>query len=244
MASHSFRDSLRLIYREAVRSPWICRAALSDGGDRTPAPAASAAAPVLVLGGLFSHPRYYAALGRALARRGYAVHFDGEGFNARSFRPHLADLRRRLEAIHAGAGVPVRLVGHSLGGLHAMALLAECPVAVEHVVAVATPVVGGTPWEPLERVAERILDVRASDAERLRQRIAPYAGRITTISAPEDLVAPPLACALAGAHNVVLRTLPRPDRSLATHGGLIFMRTVREVVASALGAPAEWRRAS
>jgi pimeloyl-ACP methyl ester carboxylesterase len=237
MASHILSDSFRVICREAVRSPWILSALRSipesdDAGGRC-----GSRDPVLVLGGLFSHPFYYAPLGRALEQRGYPVHFDDGTFNTRPFRPHVADLCRRVEAIADAAGSPLRIVGHSLGGLHAMALLADCPAAVGQVIAVASPVVGGTPWEPLERVAERILRIEASDSVELRARLAPFAERVTTVSAPQDLVAPPISCAIEGACNVVLSTIPRRDETLASHAGVIFMRTVVQVVLSALEQP-------
>jgi len=237
MASHSLSDSLRVLCREAVRSPWILSALRwlpdrDDAGDR-----AGSRDSVLVLGGLFSHPFYYAPLGRALEHRGYPVHFDDGTFNTRPFRPHVADLCRRVEAIADATGAPVRIVGHSLGGLHAMALLADRPAVVGQVIAVASPVVGGTPWEPLERVAERILRIEASDSAELQARVAPLAERITTVSAPQDLVAPPTSCAIEGASNVVLSTIPRRDQSLASHAGVIFMRTVVQVVLAALEQP-------
>jgi pimeloyl-ACP methyl ester carboxylesterase len=237
MASHILSDSLRVIYREAMRSPWILSALRSTSESDDATQPADSCDPVLVLGGLFSHPFYYAPLGHALERRGYPVHFDDGTFNTRPFRPHVADLCRRVEAIADATGSPVRIVGHSLGGLHAMALLADCPAAVGQVIAVASPVVGGTPWEPLERVAERILRIEASDSVELRARLAPFAERVTTVSAPQDLVAPPTSCAIEGACNVVLSTIPRRDESLASHAGVIFMRTVVQVVLSALEQP-------
>jgi hypothetical protein len=68
----------------------------------------------------------------------------------------------------------------------------------------------------------------------MRDRVATYAERITTISSPLDLVAPPASCAIPGATNVVLSTVPRTDRTLASHGGVIFMRTATRIILAAL----------
>jgi pimeloyl-ACP methyl ester carboxylesterase len=234
----SIRDSLRVICHEAARSPWICLRALHAQGDaELSAEAPGAGATVLVLGGFLSHPLYYAPLGRILGRRGHDVYFD-DAFNAQPLGPHVAKLAERVDAIVDRAGAPLRIVGHSLGGIQAMAVLADRPWAVAQVIAVASPVAGGARWQPLQRFAERVLRVRTRDARALLQRLAPLVERITTISSPQDPIAPPAACTVAGATNVVLSTLPRPDRTLASHGGVIFMRTAVRIILSALAEPA------
>lgn len=235
MIGDGWQSAVRLICREVARTPWIALSALRDLPDVGSA-TATPKAPVLVLGGFLSHPAYYAPLGRMIARRGHAVHFDG-AVNVQALRPHLAALGEQVAELADRAGASVRLVGHSLGGLQAMALLAERPDVVGDVVAVASPVAGGTPWRPLQRLAERVLGVGAADATTLREALAPHVGRITTVSVPGDLVAPPERCALSGARNVVLSTLPRPDRVLETHTGVIFMRSVLHVILAALERP-------
>jgi pimeloyl-ACP methyl ester carboxylesterase len=224
------------LYREASRSPWICWSALR-GGDRRDdaAPATTPGRPVLVLGGFLSHPFYYTPLGRALERRGYAVHFD-DAFNARAFRSHVETMRARVRAIADAAGTPIAIVGHSLGGLQACALLAEEPDHVAQVVSIAGPI-GGTPWQPLQRLAERVLEVARGDGAILARAVAPYVGRVTTISSPLDLIAPPDTCAITGARNVVLSTVPRADRDLASHVGVVYMRTALAVTYATLAAP-------
>ena len=234
MSPRSLAGSLYVLYREAIRSPWICLSALrrrEEAGEEDGLPAG--ARPVLVLGGFLSHPYYYAPLGRILTRRGYAVHFD-DVFNAQPFKTHIASLTRRVDAIVEASGMPLCIVGHSLGGIHAMALVLERPDAVEQVVAVAAPVRGGTPWSPLQRLVERVLQVRARDTRVLGRRIAPYAARITTISSPQDLIAPPAACAVNGAINVVLKSPSGGEWPLASHGGVIFMRSAVRVVLRSL----------
>ncbi|MCC6764180.1 MAG: hypothetical protein IT293_05905 [Deltaproteobacteria bacterium] len=234
LATQALTDALQVIYREALRSPWICLNALKDPTSAPNRPTAGRdAPPVLVLGGFLSHPYYYAPFGRLLGQQGFLVHYD-EVFNAAPFKPHVRALGERAARIAEDAGKPIRIVGHSLGGLQAIALLVQRPDAIEQVITVASPIVGGTPWRPLQRLAERVLDVHASETEVLREDLGPYARRVTTISSPQDLVAPPPACTIDGATNVVLSTLPRRDESLASHIGVIFMETVVQIVLASL----------
>ncbi|MEO6025691.1 MAG: hypothetical protein ABIR79_02345 [Candidatus Binatia bacterium] len=235
--TQALSDALQVIYREATRSPWICLNAFQESDPRSLVPAdGDGTSPVLVLGGFLSHPYYYAPFGRVLGQQGYVVHYD-EVFNAQPFKPHVIALSERVQRLADAAGAPIRVVGHSLGGLQAAALLLECPDAIAQVVTVASPIVGGTPWRPLQRLAERVLDVRGADTDMLRAGLEPLAGRITTISSPQDLVAPPTACTIRGATNVVLSTVPRRDQVLASHIGVIFMQTVVRIVLASLARP-------
>jgi pimeloyl-ACP methyl ester carboxylesterase len=236
-ATQALTNALHVIYREASRSPWICLNAFRDAPSGDPRRTAMrGTSPVLVLGGFLSHPYYYAPFGRVLDQNGHDVHYDGV-FNAQPFKAHITALGERARRLADRAGVPIRVVGHSLGGLQAAALLLECPDAVAQVIAVASPIVGGTPWRPLQRLAERVLAVRGADTEILREHLAPYAARITTISSPQDLVAPPSVCTIDGANNVVLSTVPRRDETLASHIGVIFMQTVVRIILSTLARP-------
>jgi len=238
VATQALTDALQVIYREATRSPWICLNALKDSETSGNRPVAQEGAPpVLVLGGFLSHPYYYAPFGRILGQQGYAVHYD-EVFNAQSFKPHVIALSKRVQRLADTVGAPIRIVGHSLGGLQAAALILQCPESVAQVIMVASPIWGGTPWRPLQRLAERILGVQAADSEILLAGLEPYVGRVTTISSPRDLVAPPAVCTIDGATNVVLSTVPRRDETLASHIGVIFMQTVVHIVLAALARPA------
>lgn len=241
LATRALTSALQVIYREAMHSPWICLHALKEPDAIASRPIAGAnASPVLVLGGFLSHPYYYAPFGRLLGQQGYAVHYD-EVFNAQPFKPHVTALSKRVARLADAAGAPIRIVGHSLGGLQAAALLIDRPEAISQVITVASPVLGGTPWRPLQRLAERVLDVEARDTEVLRDGLRPHARRITTISSPQDLVAPPSVCTIDGATNVVLSTVPRRDESLASHIGMIFMETVVQIVLAGLARPEERR---
>ena len=234
----SVANSLYVLYREASRSPWIVSALREpDTNEGESASTCDGGDPVMVLGGFLSHPFYYTPLARVLRDAGFAVHFD-RAVNARPFKPHMTELRARIETLVDRGGRPLRLVGHSLGGIQALALLLDAPEYIAQVVAVASPVVGGTPWRPLQRLAERILRVRAREMRGLQRGLAAYAARVTTISSPNDMIAPPETCGIEGAVNVVLDEVPHPERALASHGGVVFMRTAMRAVVQALAGPA------
>ena len=234
----SLANSLYVVYREASRSPWIVSALRERGGNEPEPPSTCEDGdPVMILGGFLSHPFYYAPLARVLRGAGHAVHFDG-AVNARPFKPHIAELRARVQTIVDQSGVPLRIVGHSLGGIQALALLIAAPECISQVVAVASPVVGGTPWRPLQRLAERVLRVRAHEMQLLQRSLATYASRVTTISSRYDMIAPPETCGVEGAADVVLDEVPHPERAFASHGGVVFMRTAMRAVVHALAGAA------
>ncbi len=119
--TQALSDALQVIYREATRSPWICLNAFQESDTRSLLPAGGdGTSPVLVLGGFLSHPYYYAPFGRILGQQGYVVHYD-EVFNAQPFKPHVVALSERVQRLADAAGAPIRVVGHSLGGLQAAA---------------------------------------------------------------------------------------------------------------------------
>ena len=79
--------------------------------------------------------------------------------------------------------------------------------------------------------------MRARDTQILRRRITRHSERITTISSPHDLIAPPDSCSVEGAANVVLAGLAQAERSLASHTGVIFMRAAVRAILGALERP-------
>ena len=230
------RRSLALAYREALRTPSICWSALRGFHDCVEPRYSATPEPVLVLGGFLSHPYYYTPIGRLLRGLGHTVHFD-RVFNARAFTRHVAALAERVDEIATATGQPVRVIGHSLGGIHGMALLDTCPDLVAQVIAIGSPIEGGTPWTALQRLAERVLKIRSSEVQALRLRIPEWADRITTISATHDMIAPPHACRIAGATNHVITTVAAEDTAVASHGGLVFMRAALRLVLAALAEP-------
>jgi acylglycerol lipase len=89
-------------------------------------PEGKARAVVVIVHGYAEHSGRYAHVGEALAARGYAVETldlrghgrsEGDRANVRSFSRFLADLRRFVARVRERhPGVPLFLLGHSMGG--------------------------------------------------------------------------------------------------------------------------------
>ena len=235
-AVRELRRSIGLAYREALRTPSLCWSALRGLRDCAGDDYVATPEPILVLGGFLSHPYCYAPLGRLLRSLGHQVHFD-HAFNARAFQVHVAQLMDRVDQIADASGEVVRIIGHSLGGIHGMALLDARPDLVGQVIAVGSPIDGGTPWGALQRLAERVLRLESHEVQALRRRVPRYGDRITTIAAAHDGIAPPAACRIPGATNHLIAEIAGEDRALASHGGLVFMRAVLRIVLATIAEP-------
>lgn len=111
---------------EGIRSPSISRffgelAILTEAirrNDYTAEPA-SRSRVVMLLPGLFTHPSRMGFMRRQLEAAGHRVHYWGMGVNLGPTQENLANLRKRVRALHARHGEEIVLVGWSLGGLFA-----------------------------------------------------------------------------------------------------------------------------
>lgn len=117
----------------------------AGGAPASPAPgvAADAREPVLVLHGLWQAPLTMQPLRRRLAAAG----FDAACFGYRSILASAVDaipaLQARVRALAEARGGPVHVVGHSLGGVLALAALGEDPaLPVGRVVCLGSPLAG------------------------------------------------------------------------------------------------------
>jgi acylglycerol lipase len=100
-------------------------------------PEGEARAHIAIVHGYAEHSGRYAHVGEALAQRGYAVcvldlrghgRSDGDRAIVRSFDEYLADVRAFLSRVRArGAGRPLFLLGHSMGGT-----IVTLELAVDH----------------------------------------------------------------------------------------------------------------
>ena len=126
-------DGLRLCYREA-----------GDGE------------PVVLIHGFRGSGRYWSGVAPRLAERARVVAPDLKGFGDSAKPPrgytladHTATLRRFLAAVGVG---PATLIGHSLGGVVALRLVADFPELVKRLVLITTPFTG--------TVAQNVSEVR------------------------------------------------------------------------------------
>lgn len=106
---------------------------------------------VLLLHGLWMHRPALVPLAWRLRRAGFAVHTFGY---ASLLEPEARVLERLRAAIEARPGT--HLVGHSLGGLYALAAAGARPGAVGRVLCLGTPIRGSAVAERLSVKAPRL----------------------------------------------------------------------------------------
>jgi len=95
--------------------------------------------PVLVLPGFTASDRSTRPLRTLLRDKGFEAHGWGLGANVGP-HPHVVDgLDRRLAELHRRSGVPVSLVGWSLGGIYARELARAHPERVRQVITLGSP---------------------------------------------------------------------------------------------------------
>jgi pimeloyl-ACP methyl ester carboxylesterase len=110
---------------------------------------------VVVIPGFLGTDAFMAELYAWLHRMNYRPYFSGIGLNADC--PHLL-VKRQLDAVVDRAvretGRKIHLIGHSLGGLKALALAAQRPDAVASVITLAAPIRGNAAHPNVLAVAE------------------------------------------------------------------------------------------
>jgi hypothetical protein len=99
--------------------------------------------PVILLPGFGASDASNAALNALLRYLGYRVHGWGLGLNKGNVEALLPKVEDRVRTICDHAGMPVRLVGWSLGGVLAREVARDAPDLVDRVITMGTPVVGG-----------------------------------------------------------------------------------------------------
>ena len=124
--------------------------------------------PVLVLPGYGAGDASTALLRAFLARLGYRVAGWGLGRNAGDVPKLLPRVIEAVERTAAAARRRVRLVGWSLGGVLAREAARERPRAVERVVTLGSPVVGG----PKYTAVGRLYRLRGFDLDEIEREIA------------------------------------------------------------------------
>ena len=117
---------------------------------------AGAGDPVVLIHGFRGSGRYWSSVAPRLAARARVIAPDLKGFGD-SAKPrrgytladHTATLKRFLETLGTG---PATLVGHSLGGVVALRLVADFPELVKRLVLITTPFTG--------TIAQNVSEVR------------------------------------------------------------------------------------
>ncbi len=126
---------------------------------------------VLVIPGFLGTDAWLAEIYAWLHRMNYKPYFSGIGLNADC--PHIlvrSQLTKVLEQAKRETGRKVHIIGHSLGGLKALALAAQRPDAVASVITLGAPFQGSNAHPNVLKLAEY---VRQSILERYGSEVLP-----------------------------------------------------------------------
>jgi hypothetical protein len=129
--------------------------------------------PVLVVPGFATGDPATAVLRSALAGRGWDVHGWGLGVNTGSVGKLVPRIAARVEELAERTGTRVRLVGWSLGGYLAREVARERPAAVDRVITLGAPVVGGPKYTQSAQAYRR----RGHDLDAIERTVAARAER-------------------------------------------------------------------
>ncbi|MGY4397101.1 triacylglycerol lipase [Sphingomonas sp. UYAg733] len=129
--------------------------------------------PVLLLPGLVNSDRSNFVMRRYLERLGYRAEGWGLGRNIgrRAVGNDGEKLLDRIRALHADTGVPVTLIGVSLGGIMARFAAHRLPDMVREVITVSSPFAGSPRATNVWRAFE-LLSGDKVDSERVTQKAA------------------------------------------------------------------------
>lgn len=105
--------------------------------------------PVLLVPGFLAGDYSLAVLGRTLRAHGYRTYRSTIRSNAGCLNSAALQLERRLESIVARREQPVRIVGHSLGGMLGVGLAVRRPDLVSGVVTMGSPMMAPGTAHPL-----------------------------------------------------------------------------------------------
>lgn len=191
--------------------------------------------PVVVIPGFQASDFETALLRHKLAALGYTVQGWGLGRNHGKTGKLLPRLVAQVRALHAQEGVPVKLVGWSLGGVLARDVAREAPEAVEQVVTLGSPIAGGpkyTVFAALYRRQGLDIDKLALGAD-AREASRPLPCPVTAIYAERDGIVAWGSCIDVNHANV------SHAATSATHFGMPFhpqtLRLIAEALAKAPG---------
>jgi esterase/lipase len=185
--------------------------------------------PVLLLPGFTAGDGSLWLLRNFLRHLGWSARGWGMGVNEGDFAALLPRVVEVTDRLAQRTGLPVRLVGWSMGGFLAREVARDRPELVSQIVTMGTPVVGGPKYTAVASLfAQRGYDIEALAAEceaRARRRIqAP----ITAIYSRRDGVVAWQAC--------IDRASPDVEHVevASTHAGLGFDLRVWRIVADRL----------
>lgn len=186
--------------------------------------------PVLVIPGFQASDFETLLLRRKLGRLGYTVYGWGLGRNHGKTGKLLPALVTWVRELHRRHALPVKIVGWSLGGVLARDVAREAPEAVEQIVTLGSPIVGG----PKFTVFAKAYRKQGLDLDRLaavadaREAKRPLPCPVTAIYARRDGIVAWGSCIDPNhAHVEHIETS-------ATHFGMPFHPQTLRLIAEAL----------
>jgi pimeloyl-ACP methyl ester carboxylesterase len=204
-----------------LRARSLSRAPRGDGG------------PVMVLPGYGTGDGATAILRAYLGRLGHDVRPWGLGRNDGDVPVLLPRVVERVAALAQEAGRPVRLVGWSLGGYLAREASRDLPAAVDRVITLGAPVVGGPKYTLAARsYRRRGVDLDALEAAAASREEVPLIRPVVALYSRRDGVVAWQACIdrrNACVENVEVET---------SHLGFVLSASVFLVVATRLAGAA------
>lgn len=182
---------------------------------------------VVLVPGLFAADATMIELHRWLARMGYTPYESGIGVNALPSDTLIARLTATIDRAYAETGAPVRLVGHSLGGLLARGATLRRPGRVAQVITLGSPV-QGLGAHPAVLAAAKMVHGEDIDAcLAMLQRPLPASIGETNVYSKSDGVVDWRTCTRGDATAVEVR---------GAHAGLIVNAAAYRAIAGALAA--------
>ena len=199
--------------------------------------------PVILVPGFLTTDAYMVEMYFWLRRIGYSPYLSGIGVNADCIRTLTGRLEKTVEAAHAETGMPVRMIGHSLGGLLARRVSLRRPDIVSQLISLGAPI-QSLEAHPAIMAAARFVGERAD--HRRREPGSPGACLSDCeCLTPADLVRcppPPVHHAAVYSRDdgvIDWRNCLEPEPSLnhevgGTHIGLVFNARAYRIVAELL----------
>lgn len=160
-------------------------------------PRPEAGQPVLLIPGLFANDATLMPLAAALRRLGYRAETWGCGMNKAQHQLMMQIIVQKVRTLHHATGMPVVIIGHSLGGLYAVCAAHTCGAKrVRSVITIGSPVnlnpaaVSERTREGLLRVSGKSLEAHLAAAGLLLEKVStlPRDIPVTTIAAQRDTV--------------------------------------------------------
>ena len=196
---------------------------------------------VLVLPGYGTSDGSTAVLRAYVRFLGYRASGWGLGRNDGDVPGLLPRVVERVEALAREESGPVRLVGWSLGGVLAREAARERPAAVQQVITLGSPVVGGPKYTAVAPAYRRMgVDLDEIEAQVEARNRVPLATPVTAVYSRRDAVVAWEACIDRHADDV------RHVEVGTTHLGLGFSADVFRIIAERLAGvrPQSGRRTS